>query len=128
MDQLGQLPPSFGILVNLLADKYPRPDLKKLPPEGLAITFRSTSVLDFILSGMLAAVVTLKYHINCALRESPNNDMTEADIYEALFLDCITSLWGYECHIRSGTAEWSPMPWSRESLQEISATTSAQGQ
>ncbi len=116
---LAHLHPSFGMLVNLLADRYPKPDLDNLPPGGLAVSFRRRSVIDFVLSGMLAVTVTLKFHVACALRESPK-ETKQSVLYQALFLDCITALWSYECYLRAGTADWSPMPWSRASLRELS--------
>ncbi|KAI0632924.1 hypothetical protein C8Q77DRAFT_1059205 [Trametes polyzona] len=71
---------------------------------------------------MLAVTVTIKSHVACALRESPGHT-TEQGLYQALFLDCITALWSYECYLRAGTAEWSPMPWSRTSLRELDGAT-----
>ncbi|OJT12321.1 hypothetical protein TRAPUB_11096 [Trametes pubescens] len=47
---LAHLHPSFGTLVNLLADRYPKPDLDNPPPGGLSVSFRRRSVIDFVLS------------------------------------------------------------------------------
>ncbi|KAH9852891.1 hypothetical protein C2E23DRAFT_824070 [Lenzites betulinus] len=112
---LAHLHPSFGTLVNLLADNYPASDLALIPLEILRPTLQHNSVVDFILSGMLVTV-TYTDHVACALRESPG--ATASDLYQALFLDCITILWSFECRKRANTSYWSPMPWSRVSLQE----------
>ncbi|KAI0751791.1 hypothetical protein C8Q80DRAFT_1159325 [Daedaleopsis nitida] len=120
IQQLPNLPLSFGILVNLLADRYPRPDLSSIPPEGLGVTFNCSSVIDFVLSGVLAVTVTIKHHITC--RIATLEDVPESDLYQSFFLDVITGLWGYECYLRRNVAKWSPMPWSRASLQELSAS------
>lgn len=126
LGELSDLPSSFGTLVNLLADRYPKPDLTTVSGRGLQVTLSRRSVLDFILTGVLAVTVTVKSHIACDLRESPG-DTTESDLYQALFLDCIQALWSYECYLRANTAVWSPMPWSSVSLLELSAMSQVPG-
>ncbi|KAI0830216.1 hypothetical protein BC628DRAFT_1500779 [Trametes gibbosa] len=117
---LAHLHPSFGTLVNLLADKYPARLVAQIPLETLKLTFQDDSVLDFIFSGMLVTV-TYTDHVACALRESPRSTTTP-DLYQALFLDCVTTLWSHECWKRANTTQWSPMPWSRVSSQELFAS------
>ncbi|KAI0634874.1 hypothetical protein C8Q77DRAFT_1156259 [Trametes polyzona] len=135
---LACLQPAFGTLSNLLADRYPAPDAEGLTP-GVPITlpglvpsgqlsFRQVSVLDFILSGMLAARRCPGYpNLAYTLRES-RAGLTESDLYQALFLDRITPMWVGECYLRSKTVDWSPMPWSRASSQESSSTQATAGQ
>ncbi|KAI0751778.1 hypothetical protein C8Q80DRAFT_1268965 [Daedaleopsis nitida] len=119
--RLSNLPLPFGILVNLLADRYPRPDSSRIPSEGLSVTSNRSSVIDFILAGALAAAKTVPCHITCALKDL-EEVVPESDLYQAFFLDVISFLWRCECYRRTSVTEWSPMPWSRASLQELSAS------
>lgn len=123
---LGHLSPSFGILMNLLADRQPFTD-KEFAEGFPGISLDSSSMLDFLLRGMISPVGPLNTNIACDLRDLPATT-TESDLYQALFLDCITELWGYESFLRSNAAVWSPMPWSRESKRELTAVQADHGQ
>lgn len=125
---LGHLPPAFGTLVNLLADRYLFTP-QRLEGDFSDIFLDDSSVLDFIFRGILSPVGPLKTqsHAACALRTSPERT-TEADLYQALFLDCITDLWTHESFLRAHATVWSPMPWSRRSVWELSKTYTGHGQ
>ena len=63
----------------------------------------------------------------CALLTS-QGVWTKADIYKALLLDGVASLWRQEYTARVNLVVSSPMPWSRTSLQELSAGDTTPGE
>ncbi|KAI0651337.1 hypothetical protein C8Q79DRAFT_28091 [Trametes meyenii] len=117
-----QFPSSFGILVNLAADRFPfYSTTKSEEPTRL----RSDSVIDYMLLGAL----NLRedgyespggcLHALCSLRDA-REDNTASTLRQALFLECFTAQWKHESYCRAITTTWSPMPWSRVSMCEAS--------
>ncbi|KAI0332565.1 hypothetical protein GY45DRAFT_456143 [Cubamyces sp. BRFM 1775] len=56
----------------------------------------------------------------CALLGS-QGVYTKADVYKALLLDAVASFWRQEYTARANLVVRSPMPWSRVSIEELSA-------
>ncbi|KAI0717560.1 hypothetical protein C8T65DRAFT_640971 [Cerioporus squamosus] len=113
--------PAFGTLVNRLTDKCTIPEGRRVQVD---VEATPDSMLDFIIVGMLHVVGinrnrpegSGRYHESCIMRrEQPDYDGER--LYQAAFLDLIASLWEDESRNRTRTT-WSPMPWSRASLQE----------
>ncbi|RPD67780.1 hypothetical protein L226DRAFT_541181 [Lentinus tigrinus ALCF2SS1-7] len=116
--------PAFGTLVNRLTDKSTIPEGRRVQFD---VELSPDSMLDFIIVGMLhmvgvnrnSAPGSGKYHETCNMRkEQPDYDGER--LYQAAFLDLVSSLWEDESRNRTRTT-WSPMPWSRGSLQEAFA-------
>lgn len=114
--------PSFGTLVNILADTGTDGEAAT-PPSHM----KSRVTLDFLLLGIqyvVAVNLSLSpplhgehYHITCNQIKHSGRAPSEKELYRAAFLDIITDLWKAECTARQ-RAEWSPMPWSRASSLE----------
>ncbi|RDX43060.1 hypothetical protein OH76DRAFT_1243986 [Lentinus brumalis] len=120
--------PAFGALVNWLTDKCTIPEGRQVQ---LDVEATPDSMLDFIIVGMLHVVGinrnrrggSGRYHESCIMRrEQPEYEGER--LYQAAFLDLISSLWEDESRNRTRTT-WSPMPWSRASLQEAFAAQPA---
>ncbi|KAI0651216.1 hypothetical protein C8Q79DRAFT_20008 [Trametes meyenii] len=115
--KLSQFHPSFAVIVNLLVDRYfpSDPDDAFLdgPPD---ISYDSTSMVDYILSSMLAIMPQVR-----AVDPGTWANQPEGDISEGLVLCCLAHQWRLECR-RRRAAVWSPMPWSRASELETEKT------
>ncbi len=120
--------PAFGALVNWLTDKCTIPEGRQVQ---LDVEATPDSMLDFIIVGMLHVVGinrnrrggSGRYHESCIMRrEQPEYEGER--LYQAAFLDLVSSLWEDESRNRTRTT-WSPMPWSRASLQEAIAAQPA---
>ncbi|KAI0674746.1 hypothetical protein C8Q78DRAFT_497756 [Trametes maxima] len=131
--QLAKSDPCFSTLVTFLSDRFPHGDvnLTVLPPQPQpkSVQVDASSILDFIYLGM--ATVTHCFFPRFSHHPALTHTILAAPppyvalvwswkCHCALFLDIITYLWGMECHLRRH-AEWSPMPWSRKSKDELSA-------
>ena len=114
--------PSFGTLVNLLADRY---SLSEEPIDSVDLGLSSSSTLDFILLGLLhvvresrqpAASGALYYAID-NVRGKVQGSARRMELYQIALLDFLRPMWEYECRAR-GEMKSSPMPWSRVSKDE----------
>ncbi|TFK80832.1 hypothetical protein K466DRAFT_364512 [Polyporus arcularius HHB13444] len=117
---------SWGVLVNLLGDRY------RLPMDwydGTSVireTLSLSSTVDFILSGLLHISALIRREqlpgppltLDFLRRCHPCRDFEEF-AHEAIFFDLMYQLWTMECAMRC-TTKWSPMPWSEMSSQEAS--------
>ncbi|KAK7049525.1 hypothetical protein VNI00_005556 [Paramarasmius palmivorus] len=118
---LSEQHPSLSTLVNCLADRYSLPGHPT--PDELSVSLYPTSVLDFIIFGMLYVVAMNNYIENIlgqrghflALMEQSKRNSQPSMLYQATLLDIVTSLWHRECWDRH-RVRWSPMPWSRVSM------------
>ncbi|KAI0754106.1 hypothetical protein C8Q80DRAFT_346099 [Daedaleopsis nitida] len=132
---LSRFPPPFGTLTNVLVDRMPSPDPRKLQAINriqVHATFDRRCFLDLILAGVLAVSVPRRTYVTRALQarlgdESNGGDVSDADIYRAMFLDLVAWLWVSESDSRASGADWSPMPWSRASIRELSQAKSLPG-
>ncbi|OSD08321.1 hypothetical protein PYCCODRAFT_10624 [Trametes coccinea BRFM310] len=123
----GELPWCFSTLVNLQLDiqwsykqQPPTPESKAPWNDELC----SVPVLASIRFAMVATTLSHSpraghWHAICTLADSPDVSLTDWDLYQALFLDCMGTLlreaYGHRC-----LATWSPMPWSAASMRELS--------
>ncbi|PIL29054.1 hypothetical protein GSI_09102 [Ganoderma sinense ZZ0214-1] len=115
--------PSFGTLVNLLADRY---SLTEEPVDTVELGLSPNSTLDFILFGLLhvvqesrraAASGTLYYAIDRVRGHVQVASRHGIELYQAALLDFLRPMWEYECRARQEMKS-SPMPWSRVSKDE----------
>lgn len=119
---------SLGAMVNTLADRYAWSlECGNHLPEGLELGLDPRSARDRILYGVLATAASNDSAV-CQLQRHTLTLSTPLDLYEALFLDCLLHLWKMECMMRSDHSVWSPMPWSRESREDIPALRPIPGQ
>lgn len=113
---------TFGMLTNMLADVNRRPAVR--------LSRSIQAFLDFLLLGVgLATILDKAYKIIHRddvlhsfslvryLQRRTQGATPEAILYQAAFLDIITPLYTKERAYRA-RAEWSPMPWSRNSASE----------
>ncbi len=109
----------FGTLVNLMVDKFS--DLDELSLETFLSTYDPNSVVDFLVFGVLVVHIIYKFkvHFSCGIRASPP-DARALFLCQAHFIDVILLLWKQETVRRTVLHISSPMPWSRESKEELS--------
>ncbi|KAI0670225.1 hypothetical protein C8Q78DRAFT_110657 [Trametes maxima] len=119
-DIMEQFSSSFGILVNLLADRYTPTDKDAYPVERLPESLNPKSVLDFILYGVLTYSAQSEMKFDARAAGLPTLEPAYAEkLLQHLFLECITRQWRSECDGRSRLSIWSPMPWSVLSKREL---------
>ncbi|KAL7283797.1 hypothetical protein ACG7TL_003235 [Trametes sanguinea] len=123
----GEFPWCFSALVNLQLDiqwsykqQPPTPESKAPWIDELC----SVPVLASIRFAMVATTLSHSpraghWHAICTLADSSDVSLTDLDLYQALFLDCMGALlreaYGHRCLVT-----WSPMPWSAASMRELS--------
>ena len=123
-EPLSRFHPAFGTLVNRLTDRCTIPEGRQVQVD---VELSPDSMLDFIIVGMIhmvgvnrnSAPGSGRYHATCVMRKEQPEYEGER-LYQAAFLDLVSSLWEDESRSRTRTT-WSPMPWSRGSLQEAFA-------
>ncbi|TBU63568.1 hypothetical protein BD310DRAFT_964846 [Dichomitus squalens] len=119
---LSQQHPSFGTLVNLLADRYSLPEESI---DSVNIGLSPSSTLDFILFGLLhvvresrrAAPSGVQYFATDSVRGRAHGAARHMELYQAALLDFLRPMWEYECRARREMKS-SPMPWSRASKDD----------
>ncbi|KAI0642142.1 hypothetical protein C8Q79DRAFT_277186 [Trametes meyenii] len=118
---------SFGVLINLMADRHPglngSAERSKTP-----VSYSPSNLLDFIYRGTLAVTLMAADFSDVAytLIGRSEEDPSGLRFYSALFLYRITLIWAAEYLMRSQLSLFTPMPWSDKSKEELSMAESAQ--
>ncbi|KAI0675722.1 hypothetical protein C8Q78DRAFT_345363 [Trametes maxima] len=119
---------SFGVLINLLADRNPSLNGSAERSEA-PVPYSPTNMLDFIYRGALAITLMAADFSDVAhtlIGRSEGDPSRNLCFYSALFLYRITHLWTTEYLRRSQLSLFTPMPWSDKSKEELLMAESAE--
>ncbi|KAH9884630.1 hypothetical protein C8Q73DRAFT_351322 [Cubamyces lactineus] len=123
-------PECFGMLVNVLVDILPWSLVRVAYTDNRPLVVHAIAPRRGALAWIVYAVLAMQvegthrgphWHACCSCQAFPHTVigfLNEADLYQALFLDCLVSRWVIEFATRESSVIKSPMPWSQESQRE----------